>query len=164
MKIKLSKLIEGFEFQSEMSESYLDKETGEIFFISEDDRFALENPDMEPPEWQKEHLERIKPLLEDFDQERYIGLPSEFDFNEYSVMEKFIASLSSNKLQDSLWNAIEGRGAFRRFKDRIAQYGIDNQWYSYRDAAVKQFIIDWCEVEGIPYVDDTVKKSDKRAR
>ena len=33
MKIKLSKLIEEFEMQCEMGESYLDKETGEIFFI-----------------------------------------------------------------------------------------------------------------------------------
>jgi hypothetical protein len=155
MKIKLSTLIDEFDMQSDMSESYLDKETGEIFFISEDDRFALEHEDMEPPDWQKEHLERIKPLLEDFDLKRYICLPSSFDFHEYSVMEKFIASLSSIKLRDSLWNEIKGSGAFRRFKDRIDQFGIAVQWYSYRDAAVKQFIIDWCETEDIPYVDDT---------
>lgn len=155
MKVKLSKLVEEFEMQSEFSSSYLDKETGETFFVSEDDRMALDHEDMELPEWQKEHLEEIKPLLEDFKGERYIGLPSESDFNEYSVMEKFIASLSNNEIQDSLWSAIDGRGAFRRFKDRIAQYGIADQWYGFRDAAVKQFIIDWCEVEGIPYVDDT---------
>ena len=99
MKIKLSTLIDEFDMQSDMSKSFLDKETGEIFFISEQDRFALEHEDSEPPEWQKEHLERIKPLLEDFDPKRYIGLPSIFDIHEYSVMEKFSASLSSIKLQ-----------------------------------------------------------------
>jgi hypothetical protein len=95
MKIKLSTLIDEFDMQPDLSESYLDKKTGEILFISEQDRFALEHEDSEPPQWQKEHLENIKPLLEDFDSERYIGLPSSFDFHEYSVMEKFIASLSS---------------------------------------------------------------------
>jgi hypothetical protein len=155
MKIKLSTLIDEFDMRPDLSESYLDKETGEILFISEDDRFALEHEDREPPEWQKEHLESIKPLLEDFDPERYIGLPSSFDFHEYSVMEKFIASLSSIKVQDSLWSAIKGSGAFRRFKAGIDRFGIADQWYSYRDAAIKQFIIDWCETENIPYVDDT---------
>jgi hypothetical protein len=155
MKIKLSTLIDEFDMQPDLSESYLDKKTGEILFISEQDRFALEHEDSEPPQWQKEHLENIKPLLEDFDSERYIGLPSSFDFHEYSVMEKFIASLSSINMQDSLWSAIEGSGAFRRFKAGIHRFGITDQWYSYRSAAIKQFIIDWCEAEDIPYVDDT---------
>jgi len=70
-------------------------------------------------------------------------------------MEKFITSLSSTKVRESLWNAIKDRGAFRRFKDCINRFGITDQWYRYRDRAVKQFIIEWCEVEDIPYVDDT---------
>ena len=155
MKIKLSTLIDEFDMRPDLSVSYLDKETGEILFISEQDRFSLEHEDIEPPQWQKEHLENIKPLLEDFDPERYIGLPSNFDFHEYSVMEKFIASLSDVKVRDPLWNAIKGSGAFRRFKDGINRYGIADQWYSYRNAAIKQFIIEWCETEDIPYVDDT---------
>jgi len=155
MRIKLSTLIDEFSTQSEMIHSYLDKETGEIYFISEDDRFALEHEEFEPPEWQKKHLERIKPLLDDPDPKRYICLPSEFDFHEYSVMEKFIASLSSTKVRESLWNAIKGRGAFRRFKDGINRFGITDQWYRYRDRAIEQFIIEWCEIEDIPYVDDT---------
>lgn len=155
MKIKLSKLIEEFDMQSDMSSSYLDKETGEIFFITEDDRDALEDEDMEPPEWQKEHLEKIKPILENIHEERYVDLPSQFDFHEYRVMERFITSLTNEKQQDALWNAIRGRGAFRYFKDRVAEFGITDRWYKYREAAIKEFISDWCEVEGIDYEDDT---------
>jgi len=59
-KIKLGTLIDEFSTQSEMINSYLDKETGEIYFISEDDRFALEHEEFEPPEWQKKHLEQNK--------------------------------------------------------------------------------------------------------
>ena len=134
---------------------WAEQKTGEIYFVSEDDRSALEHEDIEPPEWQKEHLERIKPILENFDPNRYICLPSGFDFHEYRVMEKFISSLSSTKVRESLWHAIKGRSAFRRFKNCIDRFGLTEQWYRYRDAALKQFIIEWCEVEDIPYIDDT---------
>jgi hypothetical protein len=157
MKVKLSTLIDGFDMKPDMCDSFLDKETGEVHFISEDDRFALEHEDSDPPEWQKEHLEQIKPILDNFDSERYIYLPSKFEFHEYSVMERFIASLSNPMVQDSLWSAVKGNGAFRRFKNGIQRYGIRDQWYNYREATIKQFIIDWCERENIPYEDDTGK-------
>lgn len=155
MSVKLSDLIDEFDMRPDMSDSFLDRETGELHYISEDDRFALDHQDHEPPEWQKEHLEKIKPIVEYNDIERYISLPSNFDFHEYSVMEKFISSLSDIKVRDSLWNAIKGGGAFRRFKNAIQRYGVRDQWYKFRDSEIKQLIIEWCEDNNIPYEDDT---------
>ena len=141
----------------DMIDSYLDRETGEIFFITEQDRFALEHEDSEPPDWQKEHLERIKPMLDNPEPDRYINLPSYFGFHEYSVMEKFISTLSNMEIRKLLSKLIKGRGAFRRFRDGIRRFGIEQQWNNYRNSAVKQFIINWCENENIPYVDDIHK-------
>ena len=157
-KIKLSQLIDEFDFQSDFSSGYLDREAGEVLRISEDDRAAFEFSDEDSvPEWQKEYLEKIRPILEGTeDPDRYLALPDQFDFHEYRHMERFISRLSDELVRERLWSAIKGKGAFRRFKDGIHQYGLADRWYEYRDDAMKRFVIDWCEAEEIPYVDNTM--------
>ena len=59
--IQLSDLTEAVEFSSDRMEYFLDLETGEILYISEDDRFAF-GYSQSVPDWQREHLEQIKPL------------------------------------------------------------------------------------------------------
>jgi hypothetical protein len=46
---------------------------------------------------------------------------------------------------------IRGRGAFRRFKDQIQAYGMAEEWYRYRDTALREIAVAWCEEHGIPY-------------
>ncbi|MFN7097993.1 MAG: hypothetical protein ACK4PR_10635 [Gammaproteobacteria bacterium] len=41
--------------------------------------------------------------------------------------------------------AISGKGAFSRFKQEINELGITNEWYQYRDACYKEYLVDWCE-------------------
>ncbi|MCP4151260.1 MAG: hypothetical protein GY757_26185 [bacterium] len=155
MSVKLSALIEEIDMMPESCDSYLDKETGECYFISEDDKFAITHDDREPPEWQKEHLEKIKPILaEDRDYDRYISLPLKYDFHEYAVMDRFIGTLPDSEMREALWSSIRGRGAFSRFKNNLRGLNLEDRWYAYRDAALKEFIINWCKRENIPYVDD----------
>lgn len=45
----------------------------------------------------------------------------------------------------------EGKGAFRRFKDTVQRYGIENRWYSYREEVLKNIAINWCENNNISY-------------
>ncbi len=51
-------------------------------------------------------------------------------------------------------SAIKGRGAFRRFRDQIYRYEIEEDWYAYLDEALKQMAIDWCQENGIAYLLD----------
>ena len=60
-------------------------------------------------------------------------------------MREFIDSLSYSEVKRDLAGAIHGKGAFRRFKDILRHYGVERQWYDYRDAAVKNFAASWCE-------------------
>ena len=48
---------------------------------------------------------------------------------------------------------IRGRGAFRRFKDRMQAYGIAEAWYRYRDEALRELAIAWCEEHGMRYTE-----------
>jgi hypothetical protein len=38
---------------------------------------------------------------------------------------------------------------FKRFKENIQRYDIPDDWYEYRDGAIKQIAIDWCEENDI---------------
>ena len=68
-------------------------------------------------------------------------------------MERFCLSVDDEDMRDNLCNAIRGRGAFRSFKDKIHEYGIAEDWYQYRDAALRDIAVTWCEAHGIAYTE-----------
>jgi hypothetical protein len=45
--------------------------------------------------------------------------------------------------------SLQGKGAFRRFKDNVILLGIEKDWYSFRDERYKQFAIEWCQENDI---------------
>ena len=91
-------------------------------------------------------------LIEDIEEgfiEDYIPLPRQYDMNEYRMMEEFIYDLPAGRAQDALDAAIRGKGAFRRFKDRLYDFDLQEKWYKYRDDCYEQIARDWCERFGI---------------
>jgi hypothetical protein len=152
--VKLSDIIEAIEFQSDEITSYLNKKTGEIVTLTEDDIKAAENHDSleEYPEWQHENIRMASDFLDH--KEDFIGLPSKYDVHEYHIMERFILSLKDKEISATLYRAIKGKGAFHRFKDGIIRFNIENDWYKYREEAIKQVAIDWCELHNIQFKDE----------
>lgn len=82
-----------------------------------------------------------------------ISLPSEFDINEYNMMEEFCFSVQDSKSQEALLRAIRGKGAFRRFKDKVFNVGLEQDWYDYRDKCYRQIVIDFCEQNDLEYAE-----------
>jgi len=78
---------------------------------------------------------------------------SKFDIDEYHMMERF-AHTVDDKLSAELLAAIKGKGAFRRFKDKVAGFGIEQDWCKFRDAKYKELAKDWCEANKAEYIDD----------
>jgi hypothetical protein len=65
-------------------------------------------------------------------------------------MERFIVTVPEPRLQDELWRAIEGRGAFRRFKDVLLSYPSERErWFSFSDRCIHDRMVDWLRFEGI---------------
>ena len=120
---------------------YLDIETMEIVRLPEYP-FAGEYDEEE---------QALADLIEEKWQIRFFRLPSKLDIHEYSIMEKFIWSLPEGKMQDSLENAIRGKGAFRRFKDGIYRFGIEQQWYDFQENKYRTLAIEWCENHNFAY-------------
>ncbi len=83
---------------------------------------------------------------------KYIPLPSEFDIHEWEIMKNFCYSVEDDKKSSLLLKAIHGSGAFRCFKDSVFRFGMDDQWYEFRDSVIKKIVIEWCEENSIKYI------------
>ena len=151
--VKLDNIIECLEFQSDESNSFLDRRTGEVVTISDEEMQAAEdNESIEDfPEWQHDLIRIAKEI--EAETGDYIELPTKFDIHEYSIMERFCLSLQDGQMCDTLYSSIKGSGAFRRFKDAIHDYGIADDWYKHRNEALKDIAIEWRKENGIEYDD-----------
>ena len=104
MKVKLSAIVDAIEMMDQYSEYFLDKETGEMEWVSDMSMTQAE---------QEEVYDRL-------DEHGFYRLPTSSDIRDYDIMEDFVDTLSGSA-RDRLANAIQGKGAFRRFKDTIWQ-------------------------------------------
>ncbi len=155
---RLSDLVEPLLFDSSEHVTRFDRQTGRMVTVERWILSALEEGQDErvagAPQWQREEVEIARAMCED-NGERFIEGPSKFEFHKYRQMEKFIGSLSDADAADQLWGAIRGKGAFRYFKDTLHRLGLQDQWYRYRDEAMKAFVFAWAQENQVPYEDDT---------
>lgn len=146
--------------------AYLNKVTGKLITVTEDD-VAMVEMDSEFEEAMEEGYDDIggegSDLETQYAQEvrralaadpDYLKLPNRFEIHEYEIMERFCLAFPDDTLSDVLLEKIRGSGAFRRFKDTIYQYGIENDWFQFRDEACREIAIAWLESNGIAYSDD----------
>ena len=127
MKIKLTDIIEAIEETDQDSEFFLDKETGEIVWVSE---MCMEND-----EWEE--------ITDRLDEHGCYQLPTSYDIRDYDIMVDFIQTLSE-EVSCQLSSVINGRGAFRRFKDTLCYLGLEQQWYDFKADAYMKISIEWC--------------------
>jgi len=157
MPIKLSELVEALEFDSDSQVTRVDLLNGCVVSVSAEVFRAVEEDDAEAlqdlPDWQKDEVEIARAIMADSG-ERFVDAPDKFDFHEYRHMERFIGTVENAEAAEQLWRAIKGKGAFRYFKDTASRLGLLEQWYRYRDEALKEFVAAWAEAKNIPYEND----------
>lgn len=121
---------------SDFSRSFVNIQTGRIVHLDQGEDFSdLEDEDLEG--------DRIP--------DHYASLPIKEDLNEYEMMEAFCCSIANRKIQDNLLIAIKGKGAFGRFKTAIHCYNIEEKWYKFREAQLKDIAIEFCKRYGLEY-------------
>jgi hypothetical protein len=63
---------------------------------------------------------------------------------QYRWMERFIQMLEDGELRDKLTQAIDGKGAFRRFKDVLMAHGPERErWFAFRSERLRVFMEAW---------------------
>jgi hypothetical protein len=68
-------------------------------------------------------------------------------------MERFIPMVDDNELRGKLAQAIDGKGAFRRFKDVLMTYAADRErWFAFRSERLRTFMEAWLTAHAIKAV------------
>jgi hypothetical protein len=143
VQVDLNEIIDAFEMMGtstttgyDFSRSFVNMHTGRIVTLFEGEDFSdVEDEDLEG----------------DCIPEHYASLPDKHDLNEYEMMEMFCCSIKNEKIQEDLFHAIQGKGAFGRFKTVIRCHNIENEWYKFRDERLKEIAIEFCKCHGLRY-------------
>lgn len=131
--VTLSKIIDGLEMVDDINDCYYNPEKDEIFLSN-----IGEDGDLSEDE--------IDELFEES-----IILPTQYEINEYEMMEDYIETIDNSEIKNNLQRLIHGKGAFRRFKDYCIEMGIIQNWYDFRDKKYKEIAIDWCKQNELEY-------------
>jgi hypothetical protein len=69
---------------------------------------------------------------------------------QYRWMERFIPMVEEPELRGKLTQAIDGKGAFRRFKDVLMSFGADREkWFTFRSERLRTFMEAWLSAHAI---------------
>src|SRR3954471_17563011 len=111
------------------TDSYLDLQTGRVTTITTGDPEATLN--------RQAVSENIR---------NFLRVEPASSREQYRWMEKFVGSVSDEALRDRLIISIDGKGAFRRFKDVLLAYPAERErWFSYRADLLHWHIAQWLE-------------------
>jgi uncharacterized protein len=149
---------------------YLDRETGEIIPFSEEllqkvqaklyacdseeigDDIEYIEYDEEPeelPEWMEDEVELSLEILLD-EEDRYVRVPERSNAAAFESMAKFIGTVEDPVLAEELTAALNGKGAFRRFKNVLVSHPKERKrWHGFNAKEMKKEIIAWLQSIGI---------------
>jgi hypothetical protein len=133
IKVNWDNVEVAFERNSPELHSYIDKETGEVVVavdgVAEDE-------------------ETRRMIAENI--ERYVKIDPASSREQYRWMERFVAAVEEPQLRERLLIAIDGKGAFRRFKDVLLSYPQERErWFNYRAIFLHHHINAWFESKGL---------------
>ena len=70
-------------------------------------------------------------------------------------MQAFIATLEDDHLAELLEAAINGKGAFRRFKDVLLNYPKEREkWFEFKDDRIQEQALEWLESIGVSLIEE----------
>ncbi|MGB8332188.1 MAG: UPF0158 family protein [Polyangiales bacterium] len=85
---------------------------------------------------------------------RYIRIDPVSSREQYRWMERFIATVEDPELRRRLNVSIDGKGAFRRFKDALMGHPVDRErWFAFRSERLRSCMESWLTAHGIHSVE-----------
>ncbi|MDR3324271.1 MAG: UPF0158 family protein [Zoogloeaceae bacterium] len=132
---------------------FLHRQTGELFECDREywelAEAAQDKNERQGNGWEDEMIAdalRVQAHLDD-----YVALPAQADIHEYNIMESFADQVADAQQQAYLYNALRGKGAFRRFKDALTQLDLREAWFAWYFEACLEIARKWCEDNKIAY-------------
>jgi hypothetical protein len=166
LTVDMMQLETAFEAAGPETTPYLDRDTGAVLFVTAEDEKASERvcgqagesefafrqalrDNRHIPEWQKPAVLDAFHIGSDAS-DRYLVVPQRETSESYRDMLDFIGTVGDEALQERLWRAVDGRGAFRHFREALDEERAElTRWRRYETEAQRRRILDWLESEGI---------------
>jgi Uncharacterised protein family (UPF0158) len=118
-------LEDAFENNAPEVHSYLHLSTGEVLRVVD----GIADPEMHQRIASDGSYMRVEPVS---------------SREQYRWMERFIPMVEDKPLSDLLVQAIDGKGAFRRFKDVLMSHGAERErWFAFRSERLRVFMEAW---------------------
>ncbi len=115
------------ERNSPQTESFIERSTGQVVTVSAGEPEAVARK------------AKVAANIED-----YVRVEPASSREQYRWMERFVGSVADEPLQQRLRISIDGKGAFRRFKDVLLAYPAERErWFSYRSNLLHWHIQTW---------------------
>jgi predicted nucleotidyltransferase len=128
-QVDLSDLANALEDHSYDHSWWLDSKAGEVVLWSD---WAEEQGEVDPAD---RGLRPIEPLA---------------SHDAYGDMQDFIDRVRDHRARELLDRAIQGRGAFRRFKDTLLDFPeLRDAWFRFHDVRMERRAIEWLCDEGL---------------
>ena len=120
------------------TESFLDRSNGQVITVVAGDP--------EAPLRKRQIAENIH---------NFVRVEPASSREQYRWMERFVSSVSDPALRERLIISIDGKGAFRRFKDVLLAYPAERErWFSYRADLLHWHIHNWLKDSSIESLGD----------
>jgi hypothetical protein len=124
-------LEDAFENNAPEVHSYLHVKTGEVLRVVD----GIADPEMHSRIALDANYMRIDPVS---------------SREQYRWMERFIPMVTDEVVQSRLTSAIDGKGAFRRFKDVLMSYSTERErWFAFRSERLRVFMEAWLSAHGL---------------
>jgi uncharacterized protein len=148
---------------------YLNLKTGEVMTFSEeilneirsrlypDDSDEIEDNieymelDWEPelPGWMEDEIELVLDILLD-ENGQYVRIPERKSSLAFTSMAAFAGTVEDPALAEELLHCLDGKGAFRKFKDTLMNRPRERKkWHGYNAKAMREEITEWLSELGI---------------
>jgi len=153
----------------DMFDYFFDAETGQVISFSEeimreitsrlydsdfeDMREGIEyiefdeEPDL--PDWMLDEIDLTLEVLLN-GEGRYVRIPERRASDAYQSMVDFIETVENPVLKEELSHALNGKGAFRKFKDVLVHYPVERKrWHGHNAMTMKREIRGWLNSLGV---------------
>ena len=140
---------------------YLNRKTGEVVEIQGEHLLVAEEWEEDQiddryTEWELDCIREAAMIIEN--EADYVELPDKYEIHEYQIVKEFCYLIQNEKLKGKLCELIAGRGAFRKFKEAIRRYDLEDQWYRFKHATLCEIARRWCDAHHVLYLDDCERR------
>ncbi len=157
LRVDLEDIAMAMETQMSEHESYLDTETGDVAIVPHElqgEEIFDEDYVEGLPQWEQDLVPLVREILDGSG--RYAAIPTAPSYEEYDLMVEFAESVSDPRLRNLLSVALDGRGAFGRFKRVLRDHPKEQElWFRMRDEFSTERVREWLRELDIEPLDAT---------